>query len=996
MDIHNYIDHNEYLKINKNIQDSKTIEQEIQTNYLTNIHNNSKFLQNINELKSGRPNSFFYNFNNKQKLSENDYQIFQSQTAYNDPPNFDSNQPKQTNSNSQNIENIWINEINNQTFNNKNIQNNDDLLKLFKTVLPYAKVNILGKKKDEHDFDITRQNRDKMNMQYYHEKNNIYDTSPDSNKREDFEYDIQSEVKNNYIKQNYTNIHQMSKNPLKENIINRNKNENSNIPHFNISGNMKLQINNLDFCELLKLYHSLNVQQIQLKLYWIFFKIKNYDNNTPETLGKENIILLKLKETKDISTYANYIIKINYEKNAKKYQSLLHQFIIILKHHDNLYQQKKDKIKLEHYDNNFIINFINNIDQIVEKTSPLSSSQFPQDFNNTYNYQNQFSHQKNKLNLQIYAPGSVSNSMHFNKLSSPTPYENNSHKNQTLTSHNMNNYNSGIKSGNNNLNESEQTIDNNKNMLIQKMIEYFKQINATTEQKINLLNRINLTDAQKKYIINKIHFNNNEQNNNYNNNFNINSENDNHKLFNMPINPNNKNTIRITPNHFNISEQGMHTNDLPVSTNDSMMYSQFDDNSNNNDGNINVTSPILNIIHKYIANKNNQKEFKNNQSEFKNNADAENNQNLLQKYQILNMLKQKKKMEMEMENVNAYKDINNSTSLKIDELNNYKYEDISHSFKQPISQNHLHRQDVNTFPDQINFRTSNNTSSERIDYPIQENSDPKTTNFLQYNSKAHTNNTIMKNKLNTLDNQKQDNTHNSVNRIYFNFPHQKDHNNITGLTSPYDSTSKISMNNRNNKNEYGKTEGDQTVRITNDMTNTELDSNEHYIKINKNCEEVTNNRDNNKEERNPDNNNSKNRNVSKNGNKIDRNPERKEHEQITTNDGKNEKNKKKQKNQKNTTNQNSLNVKNVTGSRNGTETQVPKTLSEINLPESNLNEENKTDNKTINLLQEQTNTTNQNNIYDIEDTKRPDALRDKCWQYIDPKGVVQVNQTIIY
>ncbi|ETW14991.1 hypothetical protein PFFVO_06097, partial [Plasmodium falciparum Vietnam Oak-Knoll (FVO)] len=32
----------------------------------------------------------------------------------------------------------------------------------------------------------------------------------------------------------------------------------------------------------------------------------------------------------------------------------------------------------------------------------------------------------------------------------------------------------------------------------------------------------------------------------------------------------------------------------------------------------------------------------------------------------------------------------------------------------------------------------------------------------------------------------------------------------------------------------------------------------------------------------------------------------------------------------------------------------------------------------------------QSNMLDLEDTKRPDALRDKCWQYVDPKGVVQV------
>ncbi|CAD2086780.1 eukaryotic translation initiation factor subunit eIF2A, putative [Plasmodium vinckei brucechwatti] len=939
IDIHNYIDHNEYIKINKNSQDPKMIDQEMPINDFTNIHNNSKFIQNINELKSGRSNSFFYNLNNKQKISENDYQMFQQQTGYNDS------------SNSQIAENIWTNEMGNQPFNNKNVQHNEDLLKLFKTVLPHAKVNILGNKKDEHDFD-GRQNRDKINMQYYH------DQSVNNIKRETLDYNTQSEIKNNYIKQNSMNIRQMpgdsKEHLIKENIINRNKNENPNTPHFNISTNMKLQINNLDFGEILKVYHSLNIQQIQLKLYWIFFKIKNYDNNTPETLGKENKILLKLKEIKDISAYANYVIKITYEKNAKKYQSLLQQFIVILKHHDNLYQQKKDKIKMEHYDKNFIINFINNIDQIVEKTSALSSSQSQQDMN-IYNHQNQYAHQKNKPDFQAYTTGSVSNPMHFNNSSASTPYENHTHRNQPLNSHNinnnMNNYSSGIKSNNNNMRENEQTLDNNKNMIIQKMIDYFKQINATAEQKINLLNRINLTDAQKKYIINKIHFNNNEQDNNYNNNLNMNSENNDHKLYNMSINANNKNTIRIPQDQFNISPQEINHN------NDSMIYSQFD---NNNDENIDGTSPILNIIHKSIANKNNQKDFKNN-------TDVESNQMLLQKYQILNMLKQKKKMDME--------NVDHSTPLKIDESNNYKYDDISHSFKHPIPQHHLHRQDINNFSDQANFRTPNNNASERIDYPIQEDADPKTANFLSYNSKTHINhpnNTMIKNKLNTMDNQKQDN---SMSRNFFNFSQQGDHNNATGLSPPYDSASKMSMNSRNNKNDSTPNEGDQneniqTTRPTND----------------KNSEKLPNNRDTNKEQKNTDNNNSRNRSASKNGNKNDRSNERKEYEQVTTNEGKN---KKKQKNQKNNNNQNSLNAKNMGGSRNGTEAQAPKTSSEINSSECNLDEENKNDNKTINILQEQKNTITQNNIYDVEDAKRPDALRDKCWQYIDPKGVVQ-------
>ncbi|KMZ87738.1 hypothetical protein PVBG_03839 [Plasmodium vivax Brazil I] len=154
-----------------------------------------------------------------------------------------------------------------------------------------------------------------------------------------------------------------------------------------IPASIKSHLCSLDLCELLKCYHSLNVQIIQLKLYWIYHKIQAYDsggngggNNATELMSKEKKIVAKVKEMKTLLDYANDLVKSTFQKNKKKYEILIHQFTVILKQHDHLYQQKKEKIMRDHSDKEPIVHFICNIDRIVHRCvaangeEPLSSS----------------------------------------------------------------------------------------------------------------------------------------------------------------------------------------------------------------------------------------------------------------------------------------------------------------------------------------------------------------------------------------------------------------------------------------------------------------------------------------------------------------------------------------------------------------------------------------------------------------------------------------------
>ncbi|KJP86182.1 hypothetical protein AK88_04153 [Plasmodium fragile] len=140
-----------------------------------------------------------------------------------------------------------------------------------------------------------------------------------------------------------------------------------------IPANIKSHLSNLDLCELLKCYHSLNVQLIQLKLYWIMHKIQAYDStgsggtHAKELMAKDKKIVAKVKEMKMLLDYANDLVKETLEKNRKKYESLIQQFTVILKQHDNLYQQKKEKMMRDHADKEAIVQFICNIDKIVHR-----------------------------------------------------------------------------------------------------------------------------------------------------------------------------------------------------------------------------------------------------------------------------------------------------------------------------------------------------------------------------------------------------------------------------------------------------------------------------------------------------------------------------------------------------------------------------------------------------------------------------------------------------
>ncbi|CRG99051.1 eukaryotic translation initiation factor subunit eIF2A, putative [Plasmodium relictum] len=852
---------NNYMRdLLDNTQKQSIQNENIEMNNDFNIYNSSKSnicnnlnQQNINEMKNvNNSRSLFYSESNLKNKDLNNEHIKNGVT-------YEKNIVDNDNKN-ENLKNIM------------NYQSNEDLLNLFKKVLPHAKVNIVSKNQNTSMYDhnnLQNVNRNvPRNIDMYNEyvqQMNFKRESIDSNfeKKKDNNNASINEMKteingiNEYNKEHYIKDLLLKQNRLNQNNAYLNNKEEKVLNKTDIPLNLKIQLDNLDFCELLKCYHSLNIQQIQIKLYWIHHKIQTCEHsnvvaNMLDNFNKEKKIISKLKEIRLILNYANDLLREKFSNNKAKYQSLLQQFIVILKHHDNLYQQKKEKIISENYNNQQIIHFIYNIEKLIEK-----------------NIMNEECNQSN-INDFISSDNKLINNSNGNN--------NNNNKIGNIPIKNVNN------------------LELQKKLIIQKMNEHFMNINASEEQKIIFLNKLNLSDAQKKYILNKMNLN--EQNTNFLNHTDIkNQENINYSNENLRLEKSNYNN-NLNSNYFDMND---------------------DDNP----------SPLLSIINKSYDNKVNREVDE---------VNNDNQKNLAKKYLLLDMLKNKNKNESENnDHLNEDYIGMKHLSRKIDnslQTNNYNLQDeLAQKLKNIVNLYQKDQPHSNQI-DQMNYSYQTN-QLEQITYPSHINQQPEQRNHSDQICNQH-------DPISHSDQLKQE----QLSKQYHFSSQQKDFINYSNFNS-LNKNVNINANNLN-QNSYFSQSRDDSKNIN------------AYLRILNNENMLVNQKNRN------DNSNSKIlsiRNIIDEQKVIDNSEIH--HDYLMNDQNKNSK----------------FYFMNQNG-----ENSINNHHSQPLLNKMPNKYKISTGNKPFNNTPEKKPTSN---ILEIEETKRPDALRDKCWQYVDPKGVVQ-------